>query len=152
LHWNNPSIWNRRSADGVVGHQEPVTGIQNFIYCKIKNRGTQIANNVQVHGYHSKQGGGLLLPIDIQSLSTAQISAGTLASNNSEEKIIGPFEWIPEINAYGYDSVIMIVSATDDAAISVILPWEKLFLTGVWYQMTTILDREICFLCKVYPR
>jgi hypothetical protein len=113
-HWNNPSIWNRRSADGAVGHQEPITGTQNFIYCKIKNRGTQIANNVQVHGYHSKQGGGLLLPIDIQSLSTSQIAVGTLAGNSSEEKIIGPFEWIPEINAYGYDSVIMIVSATDD--------------------------------------
>ena len=38
----------------MVGHQEPVTGAQNFIYCKIKNRGTQIANNVKVHGYHSK--------------------------------------------------------------------------------------------------
>jgi zinc metalloprotease ZmpB len=116
LHWDNPSIWNRRSADGAVGHQEPVTGTQNFIYCKIKNRGTQIANNVQVHGYHSKRGGGLLLPIDIQSLSTAQIAVGTLAGNSSEEKIIGPFEWIPEINAYGYDAVIMIVSATDDAS------------------------------------
>ena len=115
-YWNNPSIWNRRSADGVVGHQEPVTGTQNFIYCKIKNRGTQIANNVQVHGHHSKQGGGLLLPIDLQSLSTAQIPVGTLAGNNSEEKTIGPFEWMPEINAYGYDSVMMIVSATDDAS------------------------------------
>jgi hypothetical protein len=30
--------------------------------------------------------------------------------------MIGPFEWIPEINAYGYDSVIMIVYATDDAS------------------------------------
>jgi len=116
LHWNNASIWNRRSADGVVGHQEPVTGTQNFIYCKIKNRGTQIANNVLVRGYHSKPGGGLLLPIEIQSLSTVQIPVGTLAGNNSEEKIIGPFEWIPEINAYGYDSVIMVVSAADDAS------------------------------------
>ena len=116
VHWNNPSIWNRRSADGVEGHQEPVAGAQNFIYCKIKNRGTQIANNVQVNGYHSKPGGGLLLPIDIQSLSTAQLLVGTLAGNSSEEKTIGPFEWIPEINKYGYDSVIMIVTATNDSS------------------------------------
>ena len=40
----------------VVGHQAPVTGAQNFIYCKIKNRGTEIANNVKVNGYHSKSG------------------------------------------------------------------------------------------------
>jgi len=116
LHSNNPSVWNRRSADGVLGHQEPVSGTQNFIYCKIKNRGTQTANNVVVNGYHSKPGGGLLLPNDIQSLSTVQIPVGTLAGGNSEEKIIGPFEWIPETNAYGYDSVIMVVSATDDAS------------------------------------
>jgi hypothetical protein len=116
LHWNNPSIWNRRSADGVVGHQEPVSGTQNFIYCKIKNRGTQTANNVVVNGYHSKPGGGLLLPTDIQSLSTVQIPVGTLAGDNSEEKIIGPFEWIPETNIYGYDSIIMVVSADNDGS------------------------------------
>ena len=116
MHSNNTSIWNRRSADGVIGHQEPIIGAQNFIYCKIKNRGTGIANNVEVHGYHSKSGAGLLLPKDIQPLSTAQIPVGTLAGNNAEEKIIGPFQWIPEINAYGYDSVIMIVSATEDTS------------------------------------
>jgi hypothetical protein len=116
LHWNNPSIWNRRSGDGVVAHQEPVSGTQNFIYCKIKNRGTQTANNVVVKGYHSKPGGGLLLPNDIQSLSTVQIPVGTLAGNNSEEKIIGPFEWIPETNIYGYDSIIMVVSADNDGS------------------------------------
>ena len=99
-----------------IGHQEPIIGAQNFIYCKIKNRGTGIANNVKVHGYHSKSGAGLLLPKDIQPLSTAQISVGTLAGNNAEEKIIGPFQWIPEINAYGYDSVIMIVSTTEDTS------------------------------------
>ena len=71
---------------------------------------------MEVHGYHSKSGAGLLLPNDIQPLSTAQISVGTLAGNNAEEKIIGPFQWIPEINAYGYDSVIMIVSTTEDTS------------------------------------
>ena len=75
---------------------------------------------MEVHGYHSKSGAGLLLPKDIQPLSTAQISVGTLAGNNAEEKIIGPFQWIPEINAYGYDSVIMIVSTTEDKVISII--------------------------------
>ena len=145
MHWNNPSVWNRRSADGVVGHQEPVFGTQNFIYCKIKNRGTQIANNVQVHGYHSKLGGGTLLPMDMQSLTTTQIPVGTLAGNNSEEKIIGPFEWMPEINVHGYDSVIMIVSTMMTQAISIILLWAKIFLTGDWYQMTTILVKRNMF-------
>ena len=116
IHSNNISIWNRRSADGWVGQQAPVSGSPNFIYVKIKNRGTEIANNVKVNGYHSKSGAGLLLPNDVQPLSTAQIPVGTLAGNNTEEKIIGPFEWTPEINTYGYDSIIMMVSADNDAS------------------------------------
>ena len=116
IHWNNTSIWNRRMADALVVHEKPIIGSTNNIYVKIKNRGTEIANNVKVRGYHSRPGAGLLLPDDIQPLITAELPAGTVAANNTEEKIIGPFEWIPEINAYGHDSVIMIASADNDAS------------------------------------
>ena len=116
IHWNNTSIWNRRMADALVVHEKPIIGSTNNIYVKIKNRGTEIANNVKVRGYHSRPGAGLLLPDDIQPLITAELPAGTVAANNTEEKIIGPFEWIPEINAYGHDTVIMIASADNDAS------------------------------------
>ena len=115
-YWNNTSIWNRRMADSMVVHEKPIIGSTNYIYVKIKNRGTEIANNVRVRGYHSKPGAGLLLPDDIQPLTTAELPAGTLAANNTEEKIIGPFEWIPEINANGFDSVFMVVYADNDAS------------------------------------
>jgi zinc metalloprotease ZmpB len=116
IHWNNTSIWNRRMADGLVGHQDPIIGTTNYIYVKIKNRGTETANNVKVRGYHSKPGSGLLLPNDIQPLITSELPVGTLAGNNTEEKKVGPFEWIPEINSYGHDCIIMIVSADTDAS------------------------------------
>jgi zinc metalloprotease ZmpB len=117
IHWNNTSIWNRRMADSLTVHEKPIIGSTNYIYVKIKNRGTEIANNVKVRGYHSRAGAGLLLPDDIQPLTTAELPvAGTVAANNTEEKIIGPFEWIPEINAYGHDSIIMVVSADNDAS------------------------------------
>lgn len=116
MHSNNTFIWNRRMADGLVVHEKPIIGSTNYIYVKIKNRGTEIANNVKVRGYHSRSGAGILLPDDIQPLTTAELSAGTVAANNTEEKIIGPFEWIPETNAQGHDSVIMIVSADNDAS------------------------------------
>lgn len=115
-HWNNTSIWNRRKADSLVVHEKPIVGSTNYIYVKIKNRGTEIANNVRVRGYHSRSGAGLLLPDDIQPLATAVLPAGTVAANNTEEKIIGPFEWIPETNTYGYDSIIMVVSADNDSS------------------------------------
>ena len=116
-HWNNTSIWNRRMADSLTMHEKPIIGSTNYIYVKIKNRGTEIANNVKVRGYHSRDGAGLLLPDDIQPLTTAELPVvGTIAPNNTEEKIIGPFEWIPEINAYGQDSIIMVVSADNDSS------------------------------------
>ena len=117
IHRNNTSIWNRRMADGSTVHEKPIIGSTNYIYVKLKNRGTENANNVKVRGYHSRAGAGLLLPDDIQPLTTAELSvAGTVAANNTEEKIVGPFEWIPEINAYGHDSIIMVVAADNDAS------------------------------------
>jgi zinc metalloprotease ZmpB len=116
VHWDSTSIWNRRLADGLRGHQDPLLGSANYIYVTIKNRGTQTANNVKVRGYHSIAGAGLSLPTDIQSLTTSELPVGTVAGNNTEEKTVGPFEWIPEVNAYGYDSIFMIVSADNDAS------------------------------------
>lgn len=76
---------------------------------KIKNRGTSIANNVVVKGYHCKPSAGVLWPNDLQPMTTAQLSAGTLQPNNTEEKIVGPFEWTPVTNAWGHDCMLMIV-------------------------------------------
>jgi zinc metalloprotease ZmpB len=114
VHWNNTSIWNRRNPDGMTTHEEPALSNTNYAYVKIKNRGTQTANNVRVRGYHCRPSAGVVWPNDFQSLATAELSAGTLAENNLEEKIVGPFEWIPITNAYGHDCMLMVVSAGDD--------------------------------------
>lgn len=114
VHWHTTTIWNRRDADGGTTHQEPELGESNYMYVKIKNRGTQSANNVVVKGYHCLPGAGLLWPNDFQAMTTPQLAAGTLGANDSEEKIVGPFEWTPNINAYGHDCVLMIASATGD--------------------------------------
>lgn len=114
VHWNTTTIWNRRAADGMTVHQEPALGATNYAYVKIKNRGTQQANNVVVYGYHTKPGAGLLWPGDFEAFTTPQINVGTLGANNTEEKTVGPFEWTPNINAYGHDCMLMVVSADGD--------------------------------------
>jgi hypothetical protein len=114
VHWNTTTIWNRRKADGGLTHQTPKLGKKNYAYVKIKNRGTQTANNVVVRGFHTKPAAGLLWPVDFEAFTTAQVSVGTLGANNSQEKIVGPFEWEPNVNAYGHDCMLMIVSATSD--------------------------------------
>ncbi len=116
VHWATTTIWNRRNPDGLTSHEEPALGASNYAYVKIKNRGTQTANNVKVKGFHCKPSAGLLWPTDLQPFTTAEITVGTLAGNNTEEKIVGPFEWTPIINAYGHDCMLMIASADDDAS------------------------------------
>lgn len=114
VHWQTTTIWNRRSADGMTTHEEPALGETNYAYAKIKNRGTQTATNVIVRGFHTKPGAGLLWPGDFEPFSTAQIAVGTVAGNSSEEKVVGPFQWMPNINAYGHDCMLMVVSADGD--------------------------------------
>jgi hypothetical protein len=116
VHWHTTTIWNRRAADGIDAHQEPELGSTNYAYVKIKNRGTSQATNVVVYGYHTKPGAGLNWPGDFEAFSTASINVGTLNANNSEEKIIGPFEWTPNTNAYGHDCMLMVVTADGDAS------------------------------------
>jgi Abnormal spindle-like microcephaly-assoc'd, ASPM-SPD-2-Hydin/Fungal fucose-specific lectin len=113
VHWETPTVWNRLNPDGIAGHQEPA-GTTNYAYVKVKNRGTSIANDVIVRGYHCKPSAGLSWPGDIQPMTTAQLAAGTLQPNNAEEKTIGPFAWTPATNASGNDSMLMVVSAAGD--------------------------------------
>ena len=113
VYWETETIWNRRIADGLEGHQEPTVGT-NYAYVKIKNRGTSVADDVIVKAFHSKPSAGLVWPEDLQPMTTPELPAGTLQANNAEEKIVGPFEWTPVENATGDDSMLMIVSATGD--------------------------------------
>jgi hypothetical protein len=113
FHWNTTAIWNSRMIGG-TSHEEPALGETNYAYVKIRNRGTQAANNVRVRGYHTKPGAGLIWPTDFEPLSTAEIPVGTLGPNSTDERTVGPFEWIPTINAYGHDCLLMIVSSDGD--------------------------------------
>jgi hypothetical protein len=114
VHWHTTTIWNRRAPDDVDAHQEPELGSTNYAYVKVKNRGTQQAQNVVVYGYHTLPGAGLNWPGDFDAFDTASIDAGTLNANSTEEKIVGPFEWTPNINAYGHDCMLMVVTADGD--------------------------------------
>jgi hypothetical protein len=98
------------------GHQEPALGAINYAYVKVKNRGTSVASEVVVKGYHCRPSAGMLWPDDLQPLATPQLSAGTLRPNNAEEKTVGPFAWTPVVNAWGHDCMLMIVSAVGDSS------------------------------------
>lgn len=115
VHWQNMSMWNRNSPDGLVGHQNAIEGATNYMYCKVKNRGTSTATNVTVRSYHSLPGAGLTWPNDFVEMSPAGgLPIASIGLNSSQEITVGPFEWTPNINTYGHDCVLMIASAPGD--------------------------------------
>jgi hypothetical protein len=116
VYWDNRSIWNRLAADSGQVHQDPVPGRTNFAYVRLRNRGTQPAANVRLRGFHQRPGGGTVWPADYTPLETAGLNvAGTLAPNNSQTWIVGPFHWTPAAAASGGDSLLFAVAATGDS-------------------------------------
>lgn len=87
-------IWNRRVPDSGTTHEAPVIGQTNFCYAHIRNRGTQIAQNVVVTGYHLQSGAEILTwPDSFEPMSTASMVAPDIPSRG--ETVAGPFEWLP---------------------------------------------------------
>ena len=97
------------------GHQPAIEGQTNYAYVKIKNRGTSVAANVTVKGYHSLPGAGLTWPSDFTAMSPAAGHvAASVPANSAGEVTLGPFEWVPNVNAFGHDCVLMIASVSGD--------------------------------------
>jgi hypothetical protein len=114
IHWNCQNIWNRRAADGGTAHEEPVVGVPNFAYVKIKNRGTQTATGVSVKAFHANPAAGLVYPNDWQPMTTAQLPAPNVAPNSTAEITVGPFQWTP--TQVGHECIFMVASANGDAS------------------------------------
>jgi zinc metalloprotease ZmpB len=115
VHWHNMSMWNRTSPDGLPGHQNAVEGATNYLYGKVKNRGTQAATNVTVRAYHSLPGAGLTWPGDFTEMSPGGgLPIASIGANNTQEVTVGPFEWVPNVNVYGHDCTLMIASTDGD--------------------------------------
>ena len=112
VHWNNQSVWNRRAADGGTTHEEPIVGQTNYAYVNVRNRGSQLATNVVVKGYHCNPGSGLTWPNDWQAMTTAQLSAANVPANNGGTITVGPFSWVP--SQLDHECMLMIASAAGD--------------------------------------
>jgi hypothetical protein len=115
-YWDNRAIWNRRAADGVATHQEPIAGVPNFAYVRVKNRGTQIARNCRVRAYHRRAGAARAWPDGFEPVTTTELVVGTVNARNTEEKVVGPFTWVPNADSSHQDCLLMIVSADGDAS------------------------------------
>jgi hypothetical protein len=115
----------RRHNDGGTTHEEPVVGVTNFAYVKIKNRGSLAATGVVVKAFHANPAAGLVYPNDWQPMSTPQLNGANVPPNNAAEITVGPFKWIP--SAIGHECMFMVVSANGDPSnISNLSPGESI--------------------------
>ena len=129
IFWDTTTIWNRRQPDERELHQSPTPGVSNYAYVKLKNRGTQTANGVRVHGFHCRPSAGAIWSTGVQAMTTAMIDVGTVRGKNREEKIVGPFEWTPTINGRGHDSLFMVASSNRDPSNTSSLTDEEIVAT-----------------------
>ena len=114
VHWNCQDIWNRTTPGAGGGvHEDPIVGQTNFAYVRIKNRGTQVATNVVVKGFHCLPGVGLVFPTDWNPMTTSSLAAPNIAANDMTGVVVGPFQWVP--SQVGHECMFFSVSATGDA-------------------------------------
>lgn len=109
-----PDIWNRVCADGGSCHQAPVRFQQNYLYVRVKNRGTELAKDLAVRTYHRAPGTALTWPLGMQATTTAVLPAAgdpLLSISPGDHTIVGPFAWYPTENV---DQLLATVSAAGD--------------------------------------
>jgi hypothetical protein len=115
VHWENQSVWNSQSLGGVV-HENALEAGPNYAYVRVKNRGTTDAGGI-VKLYHCKPGAGLTWPTDFDQIGpVAGLPTGNVQASNGNTVTVGPFNWIPNINVYGHDCLLAIVTAAGDAS------------------------------------
>ncbi len=111
---NCRAIWNRHRSDGGTAHQEPIAGVVNFAYVKIKNRGFRPATKVVVRAFQGQPSAKNAYPGGWQPMQTAELAAANVPPNSSAEIIAGPFKWVPPET--GRAGMLMLVSAAGDSS------------------------------------
>lgn len=79
------------------------------------NRGTTAAADVTVRAFHSRPGAGLTWPVDFVEMNpVGGLVIPSINPGSTEEVTVGPFEWVPNVNVYSHDCVLMIASTDGD--------------------------------------
>jgi hypothetical protein len=110
-YWSCQAIWNRHRLDGGASHQDPVIGVTNHAYVKLKNRGFKAATQVVVRAFHARPSTALAFPGGWRPMTTAQLAAANVPPNSSAEVTVGPFKWVPSARQ---ECMIMVASAAND--------------------------------------
>jgi hypothetical protein len=111
VFWENEDIWNRHSPDGGTTDETPCMNILNHVYVRVKNRGSETAQNVVVRGFHCKLSPNLVWPNSWTPLITPELSPPGKTVSPGASVVVGPFEWRPQSSQ---ECLLMYVSADGD--------------------------------------
>jgi hypothetical protein len=112
-YWSCQAIWNRLRSDRGTAHETPQSGVTNYAYVKIKNRGSRKATKVVVQAFHAPASTTLSFPGGWQPMQTAQRAAADVPPRSSAEVLVGPFAWVPSARQ---EAMLMVVSAAGDSS------------------------------------
>jgi hypothetical protein len=90
-----PDLWCRRQADGSDGHETPIFGQDNFVYVRVRNRGSQPADGAEVGVFTSRHAADRTWPNQWQPLAPGRIALPQSLPPGASATV-GPFEWNPE--------------------------------------------------------
>ncbi len=110
--WNCLAIWNRRQSDRGASHEQPIAGVTNYAYVKIKNRGAQTAVDVVMRGFHAGSAAKRVYPHDYRAMKPAKLAVAKVPPNSAAEIVVGPFAWVPSRTGRAY--MLMVASAAGD--------------------------------------
>jgi hypothetical protein len=122
IHWTSPDIWVRNNPptdpgeNPDDGHQPPINNVPNYLYVRVRNRGSQdaTANTFSVEAFHCSPATAMLWPIHFQSMGSLKIT-NAIAANGGYERI-GPFIWTPQI--VDHECLVAIVNGPSDPTIA----------------------------------
>ena len=102
VFWDSPDIWVRNHDDGVATHQQPIAGHDNYLYCRVHNRGT-VAARAYVVTFNVKLwlGTEFVYPGDFVPSISAAPGFNLAPGASHVVKVKWPAALVPAANSHG---------------------------------------------------
>ena len=131
VHWTSPDIWVRNNPppadpsdpsdpnhgeDPEAGHQNPINEAPNYLYVRVRNRGSQdaAANAFTVEAFHCNPATAMQWPGDFNPMGTLSLDQPVPANGGSAR--VGPFIWTPSVA--GHECLLAVVKGANDQTIA----------------------------------
>lgn len=109
--FSTDDVWNRRASDDGTTHEDPVAGRPNFLYVRVRNRGTSTANGVEVATFTTRDADERPFPTAWTATDTPSAQAAQSIAPGGDE-IVGPLAWTA--GAEGHVAVLASAEAAGD--------------------------------------